>query len=124
MGEHKLPKPTTNVSVSNFDERTTSDLAVARFSGLRVNQIMRIIEVWVVGRVQGSVSFADFERDPHALTMQYCQVFGLNNAELLGGFNAVVEELAGRKEALQQLDKKNPRLLEAEQKAFDKGNND
>lgn len=103
MSNEKKPAD-FRVSVNEYDQRTTADLKNARFSGIRANDLMNQFEIWILGQVDRTVTYAQFWQDEQSLTTAYCIAFGLKDAILTGAVDEAVREMKGRKAGIEKLE--------------------
>lgn len=60
------------------DTRTTAQLEAARFSGMRANDMWNRFEIWLLGRLESTLTYAEVFINPDRLNLWYCEVFGLD----------------------------------------------
>lgn len=72
-------KPKTVMVKGNMrDERTFAQLAEQRFSGIRANDLWLRFELWILGRLERTISYSEFFNEPEALNKMYSEYFDLD----------------------------------------------
>lgn len=72
------PKGTFQVKGNMRDDRTFSQLAEQRFSGLRANDLWLRFEIWILGKLNETLSYGEFFKDPDSLNRLYAKTFGID----------------------------------------------
>lgn len=85
-----------------FDKRTSAQLAEQGFSGMRANDLWNRFEIWILGRLDSTLSYAEFFLRPEKLNEWYCEVFGLKEINLDAAAQRDVELLKERKALLSE----------------------
>lgn len=84
------------------DSRSTADLQTKEFSGIRANDLWNRFEFWILGRVETTLSYAEFFLRPQKLTETYCELFGLDKINLDAATQQDIKKLQERKEMLSE----------------------
>lgn len=85
LGYIKRTKQTKGAGTARykqFDSRTTSQLQEQRFSGMRANDMWNRFEIWLIGRLHSTLTYAEVFLRPARLNEWYCECFGLDKINL------------------------------------------
>lgn len=102
MGYIKRQKPEAIMKYRAFDTRTTSQLQSQKFSGMRANDMWNRFEIWLLGNLHTTLSYAEFFLRPERLNEWYCEAFGLKEINLDAAAQRDVDLLKERKALLSQ----------------------
>jgi len=62
---------------SHNDFATSSELKERKFTGWRYNQMLEVMELWVLGEVTDTVTPAQYKLDPMIMEKVYAQRFAI-----------------------------------------------
>jgi len=100
-GKKEGPKPGQAV-FRKVDDRTTSQLEHAQFSGIRANELWNRFEIWILGHIATTVSYQEIFLNPQRLNMAYCEVFGLDHINMDAKTNRDLARLEERRRELKE----------------------
>ena len=104
-------KETLQVKGNMQDSRTFSQLAEQKFSGIRANDLWLRFEIWILGRLDRTLSYTEFFNRPESLNELYAEAFGLNVVVLSDNTKRDIQHLKDRRILLNDADIK--RALDA-----------
>lgn len=68
---------------SHPDFMDSAELKAIEFSGIRVNQLSRSVEIWTLGDCRAFVTAEEMLRDPDAVDKAYKEVFAFHEHQTL-----------------------------------------
>ena len=86
------------------DDRTFSQLAEQCFSGIRANDLWLRFEIWIIGRLDRTLSYTEFFNRPESLNELYAEAFGLDQVRLSENVSNDIKQLKDRKILLNDSD--------------------
>lgn len=84
------------------DDRTISKLQEQKFSGIRANELWLRFEIWILGRLEKSVSYQEIFLNTNALEKAYCEVFGIDHINMDIKTKQELQKLEERKAQLSE----------------------